>query len=60
MPNESSDATVRTGIDRFLSSARCHNPNTRRAYASVLDRLAEHVGADQRLAELDGGEVLRL
>ena len=58
MPSDSSEAMVRTGVDRFLSSARCRHPNTRRAYAGVLDRLAEHVGADRRLAELEGGEVL--
>jgi integrase len=58
VPNDSSQATVRSGVDRFLSSARCRNPNTRRAYEGALDRLAEHVGADRRLAELDGGEVL--
>ncbi len=57
MPKDSSEAMVRTGVDRFLSSARCRNPNTRRAYAGVLDRLADHVGADRRLVELDGGEI---
>lgn len=49
---------MRTVIDRFLASARCRNPNTRRAYAGVLDRVAEQVGADRSLAGLGDGEVL--
>ncbi|RKR93164.1 hypothetical protein BDK92_7683 [Micromonospora pisi] len=35
-------ATIRIVVDRFLGSARYRNPNTRRAHAGVLDRLAGH------------------
>jgi hypothetical protein len=49
--------TVRQAVDRFLSSKRCENPNTRRAYAGVLDRLAETVGADRALAGVTGEEL---
>ncbi len=51
------DATVRVAVDRFLSSKRCANRNTRRAYANVLDRLAEHVGGDRALAGVTGEEL---
>ncbi len=50
-------ATVRQTVDRFLSSKRCTNPNTRRAYAGVLDRLAATLGPDRPLADISGGEV---
>jgi hypothetical protein len=49
-------ASMRVTID---SSPRCTNPNTRRAYASVLDRLADTVGADRLLTEVDGQELSR-
>lgn len=58
MGSDSSEATVRTAVDRFLSSARCRNPNTRRAYAGALDRLAERLGAGRRLDELDAEELV--
>ena len=57
MANASSKATVQVAIDRFLASARCRNPNTRRSYAGVLDRLGERLGADRRLDELAGEEL---
>jgi hypothetical protein len=31
--------TLQTAADAFLSSPRCANPNTRRAYAGVIDNL---------------------
>ncbi len=49
--------TVRQAVDRFLSSTRCTNPNTRRAYANVLDRLADTVGTDRALAGVTGEEL---
>jgi integrase len=49
--------TVRLAVDRFLSSPRCANPNTRRAYASALDRLADHLGADRLLATVASDEL---
>jgi integrase len=50
-------ATVRLAIDRFLSSTRCANPNTRRAYAGALDRLADELGADRPLATVADQEL---
>ncbi len=52
-----SGATVRQAVGRFLASTRCTNPNTRRAYAGVLDRLAETVGADRALTGVSGEEL---
>ncbi len=49
--------TVRLAVDRFLSSTRCANPNTRRAYAGALDRLAEDLGGDRLLATVASGEL---
>jgi integrase len=48
------DTTVQAAVDAFLSSPRCANPNTRRSYAGVLDRLLDEVGADRPLATIDG------
>ncbi len=50
-------ATVRFAVDAFLSSPRCANRHTRRAYTSVLDRLAASVGAGRLLADVDGREL---
>src|SRR6266540_7287962 len=52
-----SGATVREAVDRFLASPRCANPNTRRAYTSALDRLAEHLGPTRPLATVAGEEL---
>lgn len=49
--------TVRTAADRFLASARCRNPNTRRAYAAALDRLVDRLGAGRPLASVTGEEL---
>ncbi len=35
---------MRRAVDAFLSSSRCANPNTRRAYAGALDRVSATVG----------------
>jgi integrase len=51
------EITVATAIDRFLSSNRCENPNTRRGYASVLDRVAVAVGAGRPLAAVTDDEL---
>lgn len=58
MPKDSSKATIRTGVDRFLSSARCRNRNTRRSYAGVLDRLAERLGTDRLLDDVSDQEIV--
>ena len=52
--------TVQAAIDAFLSSTRCVNPNTRRGYAGVLDRLLAELGPDRRLASLAGDELADL
>jgi len=52
------NATIRTAVDAFLSSARCANPNTRRTYGEVLDKLVGRLGADRRLAEVGDDEFV--
>jgi hypothetical protein len=41
--------------DAFSSSPRYANPNTRRGYTGVLDRLLAGLGADRPLAEVSRG-----
>jgi hypothetical protein len=40
--------TLAEAADAFLSSPRTGSPNTRRAYAGVLDRLAAELGPGRR------------
>ncbi len=50
--------TVRASIDAFLDTPKVKgNPNTLRAYANVLDRAAELIGAGRKLAGVEDGEV---
>ena len=49
--------TLAEAADAFLSSPRAANPNTRRAYADVLDRLAAELGPDRPLAAVPGDEI---
>ena len=49
--------TVAEAADAFLSSPRADSPNTRRAYAGVLDRLAAELGPGRLLAAVPGDEV---
>jgi hypothetical protein len=49
--------TIAEAADAFLSSPRVDSPNTRRAYAGVLDRLAAEVGPHRQLAAVPGDEV---
>ncbi|WP_405096469.1 tyrosine-type recombinase/integrase [Micromonospora sp. NBC_01412] len=49
--------TIRVAVDRFLGSARCRNPNTRRAYTGVLDRLAGHLDPGRELAATTGQDI---
>ena len=49
--------TLREAVDAFVSSPRCANPNTRRAYAAVLDRALDHLGPDRPLTRLSGDEL---
>jgi hypothetical protein len=46
--------------DAFLSSPRYANPNTRRGYTGVLDRLLAGLGASRPLAEVSGEELAGL
>ncbi|MEV6341249.1 site-specific integrase [Nocardia vinacea] len=47
---------VRVAVDRFLASARCRNPTTRRSYGGALDRIVEHLGADRPLCAVTADE----
>ena len=49
--------TLAEAADAFLSSPRVGSPNTRRAYAGVLDRLAAELGPDRQLAAVPGDEI---
>ena len=49
--------TVTEAADAFLSSPRAASPNTRRAYAGVLDRLAAELGPGRQLAAVPGDEI---
>jgi hypothetical protein len=45
---ERDTSTVQTAADAFLASPRYANPNTRRGYTGVLDRLLAGLGASRR------------
>ncbi len=49
--------TLQRATDEFIASKRCENPNTRRAYAGVLDRLVVELGASRALGEVSGDEI---
>lgn len=49
--------TLAEAADAFLSSPRLASPNTRRAYAGVLDRLVAELGPGRQLAAVPGDEV---
>jgi integrase len=50
--------TVRASIDAFLDSPKINRaPHTRRAYTGVLDRVAELLGANRKLAGIEDAEV---
>jgi len=51
------DVTLAEAADLFLSSPRVGSPNTRRAYAGVLDRLAAELGPGRHLGTVPGDEV---
>ncbi len=54
---EPAEPSLRVAVDTFLSSARCANSNTRRAYTTVLDRVLADLGDDRLLAETSGDEL---
>jgi integrase len=49
--------TLAEAADAFLSSPRTASPNTRCAYAGVIDRLTAELGPDRQLAVVPGDEV---
>jgi integrase len=51
------NVTLAEAADAFLSSPRVDSPNTRRAYASVLDHLAAEIGPGRPLADVPGDEI---
>jgi integrase len=51
------NVTLAEAADAFLSSPRAASPNTRRAYAGVLDRLAAGLGPGRQLAAVPGDEI---
>jgi hypothetical protein len=53
-------STIQAAADALLSSPRYANPNTRRGYTGVLDRLLAGLGADRPLAEVSGEELAGL
>jgi hypothetical protein len=54
---ERDTSTVQAAADAFLSLPRYANPNTRRGYTGVLDRLLAGLGASRPLAEVSGEEL---
>ena len=57
---ERDTSTIQATADAFLSSPRYANPNTRRGYTGVLDRLLAPLGASRPLAEVSGEELADL
>jgi hypothetical protein len=57
---EPDTSTIQAAADAFLSSPRYANPNTRRGYTGVLDRLLAGLGASRPLAEVSGEELAGL
>jgi hypothetical protein len=57
---ERDTSTIQAAADAFLSSPRYTNPNTRRGYTGVLDRLLAGLGASRPLDEVSGEELAGL
>ena len=57
---ERDTSTIQAAADAFLSSPRYANPNTRRGYTGVLDRLLAALGGSRPLAEVCGEELAGL
>ncbi|MGH9066345.1 MAG: hypothetical protein ACRD0J_02305, partial [Acidimicrobiales bacterium] len=55
--SERTETHLRAAVDAFLSSPHCANPNTRRAYTTVLDRVLADLGDDRALAKVTGNEL---
>src|SRR5258705_7179057 len=50
---ERDNSTVQAAADAFLSSPRYANPNTRRGYTGVLNRLLAGLGASRPLSDVN-------
>jgi hypothetical protein len=57
---ERDTSTIQAAAGAFLSSPRYANPNTRRGYTGVLDRLLAGLGRSRPLAEVSGAELAGL
>ncbi|MGZ6564906.1 MAG: tyrosine-type recombinase/integrase [Solirubrobacteraceae bacterium] len=55
----SRQVTLQAAVDSFLSSPRCENANTRRAYATVIDKLIAQLDPARDLADVSDSEVGR-
>ncbi|MCA1706965.1 MAG: site-specific integrase [Actinobacteria bacterium] len=49
--------TLQTAADAFLSSPRCENSNTHRAYAGVVDKVIDQLGVLRQLTEVTDDEI---
>ena len=49
--------TLQAASDAFLSSPRCENANTRRAYAGVIDKIVNELGSARQLADVSDTEI---
>ncbi|MGO9793659.1 MAG: tyrosine-type recombinase/integrase [Solirubrobacteraceae bacterium] len=49
--------TLRAAADAFLSSPRCENANTRRAYTGVIDKITSQLGASRLLDDISNDEI---
>jgi hypothetical protein len=60
-PRPTDTPTARsTSVDRFLSSSRCANPDARRAYAGVLERVTEQIGAARKRSAYGHNRWIRI
>ena len=57
---ERDTSTIQAAAGAFLSAPRYANPNTRRGYTGVLDRVLAGLGAGRPLAEVSGQELAGL
>jgi len=58
VPSKTRDGvSLRVAVDAFMSSTRCANPNTRRAYGTVLDTLLTDLDPDRALTGISGDEL---
>ncbi len=51
--------TLQAAADAFLSSPRCENANTCRAYATVIEKVIARLGPGRELAQISDSEIAR-